>query len=136
MWGSLSLASATRPWGRGARYGWAGLAGTAGGPWSWGPCQQRDVQQSMDFTQGGAKGPHGSQTLDQEVVTVPCAGKRGLNSDLSEPTDEGADVHAAEEMKSVTTGDGMLGGKEEGRRRMAWGLRGTLPQPHVLFGDR
>lgn len=94
------------------------------------------MQESMDFTQGGAKGPRGSQTLDQEAVTVTCAGKSGLNSDLSGPTDEGADVQAAEEMKSVTTRDGMLGGRKEGRRRMAWGLREILPQPHVLFGDR
>lgn len=63
----------------------------------------------------------GSQILDQEVVTVSCAGKRGLNSDLSGPTDAGADVQAAEGMKSVTAGDGMLEGRKEGWRRMAWG---------------
>lgn len=31
----------------------------------------------------------GSQTLDQEAVTVTCAGKRGLKSDLSGPQTRG-----------------------------------------------
>lgn len=47
----------------------------------------------------------GSQAAGQEAVTVTCAGKKGLNSDVSGPRDKGADVQAAKEIKSIRTGE-------------------------------
>lgn len=51
------------------------------------------------------RGLLGSQAAGQEAVTVTCAGKKGLNSDVSGPRDEGVDVQAAEEMRSIRTGE-------------------------------
>lgn len=121
MWGSLSLASAARPRGRCARYGWAGLAGMAGGGHGHGDPVRRGICKNQWTSR--KEGPKAAWQPDTGPGSCHChlCREAGPEIRLVGPTDEGADVQAAEEMKSITTRDGRPGGG----RRDGGGWRGN-----------